>query len=186
MQILERLTSLAHPKCFCLKICITRNLFDLIWIGKLRGTWIQRSHHSIIPARHQWRVPMQFPLNQTPQVTGTQATPYARNRATVGYLPSLPNLCSLVLIIPKEAPHENKGHRFVVELRQLNARTKTLRTWFSNWEKCGQNSATQNLYPNWTCVTCFGKWVFTQKDVTKHRSHVNMGHFNIAFCLWAY
>ena len=39
------------------KMCITENLFDQIWIGKLRGTRIQRSHHSIIPARRRRRVP---------------------------------------------------------------------------------------------------------------------------------
>ena len=34
--------------------------------------------------------------------------------------------CSPVLMIPKGAPHENKGYRFMVDLRQLNARTKSL------------------------------------------------------------
>ena len=39
---------------------------------------------------------------------------------------STSEFCSPVLIIPKGAPHENKGYRFVVDLRQLNARTKSL------------------------------------------------------------
>ena len=39
---------------------------------------------------------------------------------------STSEFCSPVLIIPKGLPHENKGYRFVVDLRQLNARTKSL------------------------------------------------------------
>jgi hypothetical protein len=39
---------------------------------------------------------------------------------------STSEFCSPVLIIPKGQPHENKGYRFVVDLRQLNARTKSL------------------------------------------------------------
>jgi hypothetical protein len=39
---------------------------------------------------------------------------------------STSEFCSPVLIIPEGAPHENKGYRFVVDLRQLNARTKSL------------------------------------------------------------
>jgi hypothetical protein len=34
--------------------------------------------------------------------------------------------CRPVLIIPKGLPHENKDYHFVVDLRQLNARTKSL------------------------------------------------------------
>jgi hypothetical protein len=39
---------------------------------------------------------------------------------------STSEFCSPVLIIPKGTPSENKGYRFVVDLRQLNARTKSL------------------------------------------------------------
>jgi hypothetical protein len=39
---------------------------------------------------------------------------------------STSEFCSPVLIIPKGQPDENKGYRFVVDLRQLNARTKSL------------------------------------------------------------
>jgi hypothetical protein len=39
---------------------------------------------------------------------------------------STSELCSPILIIPKGLPHENKGYRSVVDLRQLNARTKSL------------------------------------------------------------
>jgi hypothetical protein len=39
---------------------------------------------------------------------------------------STSEFCSPLLIISKGLPHENKGYRFVVDLRQLNARTRSL------------------------------------------------------------
>jgi hypothetical protein len=39
---------------------------------------------------------------------------------------STSEFCSPILITPKGLPHENKGYRFMVDLRQLNARTKSL------------------------------------------------------------
>jgi hypothetical protein len=39
---------------------------------------------------------------------------------------STSDFCSPVLIIPKGLPHENKGYRLVVDLRQLNARTNSM------------------------------------------------------------
>jgi hypothetical protein len=98
---------------------------------------------------------------------------------------STSELCNPVLIIPKGLPHENKGYRFAVDLRRLNARTKVSNIWFPNWEKCGQNSATPNIFRKLICLMDSGKCDYIHPAGTKRVSHANTEHFNIAFCQWA-
>jgi len=54
-------------------------------------------------------------------------------------------------------------------LRAERADQKASNTWFPNWEKCGLNFATPNLFRNWTYVTDFyGK--MDQHPESRHRT----------------